>query len=383
MRFYHAFWSRPQFREGVQPDPAGLALKDYEAITWLASILQARRLGSISLVTDTPGAAMVERMGLAPLYDGGVHTALDAVPRELLAWAFWCAGQLYALRVIKPPCMCLDTDAILWQRPDTSAPITALLQESKDWMYYRRQEEKYAPWGFPAPDWDWNVEPVNAGMVCYRDPELSLGYAELAIAFMESYSRAARANHCWYQDVRGYFDDAATFVDQRLLPMYAARCHRAIGLLGRLHPHAPHLLRNPVCSHLWFSKRWYDACPAARRVYCRFLSDYLRREHPASEALLERWRNDPKAYVAAEEGTVTAVPRGFELNFSLIEEVDGEISIKDANLDAVRYVDRNGMFFAAEEMRASPGASYRLRPCGEHSVRIKHVEEGIGLAAKP
>lgn len=374
LHFVHSWWTRPQREGSADGEPPFWLPKDYELLTWLTSALQARRFGSLQMVTDTPGARLIERLGLDPVYDGSILTTLDDIPASVLPRVFWSAAPLYALRRCVCPVISLDLDAILWAPPPLGTAALALLQEDHTWPYYRHQQARYAGFGFDDPSWDWSVAPVNAGVVGFFDDRLRAGYVELALGFIERFSQEARASGFWGRDPARDFDDAPVFVDQRLLPMYLQRQGSACALLGRLHPYAPHLRLNPTCTHLWFTKRWYDACPTARRAYCDYLRAFLREHHPLAGALLRKWEGAGWLPVALPAAQAPSVPRGFELSFSLLEEVEGTIWIWDANVRTRRRAVDRDMLFVAEELEAGPGARYRLVPGGQVGVRIRHLE---------
>lgn len=374
MRYVHTWWTRPTLGDSAARPPAFTPPKDYEALTWLASALQARSLGRVRLVTDRLGVGLVARLALDWVYDDGVIPLLDEVPASVLPRVFWSAGQLYALRSVQAPCASVDLDVLLWAPVEPSAPVVALLQEDRDWPYYRCQQERYARFGFEDASWDWSVQPVNAGMVSYFDDAVRASYLDVAIDWVERFSREARANAYWGKDPRKDFDDAPVFVDQRLLPMHVRRQGERIGTVGHLHPHAPHLLPNPTCAHLWFTKRWYDACPTARRAFCDYLRTFLRQAYPEAGPTLDRWDRDGLIAQGSDGGL--PVPRGFELSFSLLEDVQGTIWITDSNVRARRQARGHDMLFVAEGLEASPGASYRLVAGGQFGVRVKHLAEG-------
>ena len=378
MQYVHTWWTRPTLAESDADSPAFTPPKDYEALTWLASALQARALGRVRLVTDRKGAAYVARLGLDWVYNDGVIPLLDEMPASVLPRVFWSAGQLYALRSVQAPCASVDLDAILWAPVEPSAPVVALVQEDRDWPYYQRQQERYARFGFEDASWDWGAQPVNAGMVTFFDEALRASYLEVAIGWVERFSREARANEFWGKDPRVDFDDAPVFVDQRLLPMHVQRQGARMGTVGRLHPHAPHLLPNPTCAHLWFTKRWYDACPTARQAYCEYLRAFLLQTHPEAAPTLERWDREGLIARGSAADLPVQAPRGFELSFSLLEDVQGTIWITDSNVRARRQARGRDMLFVAEGLEAGPGASYRLVAGGQFGVRVKHlVEDGI------
>ena len=60
-------------------------------------------------------------------------------------------------------------------------------------------------------------------------------------------------------------------------------------------------------------------------------------------------------------------------SFRVLDEVKGEISITDANVDARRRVVSSDMVFVAEGLDIRPGTSYRLIAAGKYPVNIKHL----------
>lgn len=337
-------------------------------------MLEARKLGQVRLVTDSVGARFVERLGLEPFYNGGISTTLDRVPQVIPPRVFWSAGKLFALRETEGACVSLDCDAILWRPLSRGLKAAALHSECTEWVYYRRNRERYERFGFGGSEWDWETPPYNAGIVFLRDPAGASAYGETAVRFMHDFGRWL-ARHGESGAAVEDHQDAMLFAEQRLLPMVLATRGVRLTALGELHPCAPQLRRNARCTHLWFSKRWYDACAEARRAYCRHLEQHVARRHPEADALIQRWRRETDAPGHAASRAVTrgnSTPEGFERSFCLLEDIRGTVRIADANVNAVRPAERGAMVFAAEGLQASPGSEYRLLAGGRCAVRLRH-----------
>ncbi|HOK78749.1 MAG TPA: hypothetical protein PLW35_13655, partial [Verrucomicrobiota bacterium] len=61
MIYYHSFWTKPLLRPDAQPDAQELFVWDFEALTWLLSVLEIRRHSEIRLITDSRGAAFARK----------------------------------------------------------------------------------------------------------------------------------------------------------------------------------------------------------------------------------------------------------------------------------------------------------------------------------
>lgn len=370
MTYFHVLWTRPQLTPDVAPDAQDLVLWDFEFLTWLLSALEARRYGPLRLVTDARGALAVQRVGLEWVYNGGISTTLDAVPREVDPSIFWAAGKLYAYRSVNPPCVCVDMDAVLWKPVAPAAPVMALHPEGKDWGWYRDDRQHFAPFGFDGPDWDWNLDPFNTGVVYLGDAAAMRLYVDTATAFVERFSREVCADPAQ----RPAFTNAMIFAEQRLLPMCCQRLGLTVAPLTRTIPGAAGLPQNPDCLHLWRAKLAYKLCPDARLTLLNWLIKRLLHTFPEARPLLARWDLD-RAKVRSEGGVVNpadlAQANLGDLRFSLLRNVQGGIKVTDLISGAERDAAEGSMVWSGEIIRPEPGARFELEVIGLKSLKFQ------------
>jgi len=365
MLHFHSLWTRPMFETRQAQATQDLVFWDFEALTWLTSVLEIRRHSPIRLITDTRGRQFVLNTALDSIYNGGISTALDDIPDTIDPQIFWAAGKIYAWREIDGPCISVDTDAVLWQPITPTAPIVALHLENRAWGWYASNRQAFAPFGFDDPSWDWDLHPFNHGVLYIQDPEARRVWTEKAIGFMNEFSAQVRQLEQSGAENPPHTRDAMLFADQRLLVMCAQRLGLSMVPLTRLDETTGYLLRNPLYTHLWGSKLFYPYCAEARFAFCRHLVSYLLAHHPESQTILERWQLDQPHRVDAklqwDQRELECSDRGKQ-RISLLESVEGAVWITDANLDVRRKATPGSLVLPGELLLAEPGAQYRL--CG-------------------
>lgn len=359
MTYLHSFWTRPkQDAGGAEKD---IVLKDFEALTWLVSALQARRHGQIKMLTDTRGLRFLQRTGLDWVYNGGVSTVLDDTPADIHPKVFWTAGRMFAFGLMDGPFASVDTDAILWQPLKPTAPVMALHYEDRRWVSYASNRADFGRFGFEGRGWNWRLQPVNLGIAAFPSPEVTRSFSHEAMRFMSEYSQ-------WLRDHPEDLDlprtrRAPLFLDQRLLPMCMARLGLRVKTIGRLNEWKNGLARNPLCSHLWLGKRNFLYSAAARTAYVNYLIALTLKEFPEARDTLERWKlAEPQAVNPRAEIDWRKHPpyRGKCEGFRLIADANSNTSILDAHTPTYRT--------AAEGVLLLPG---------ERLVTGQNREEGL------
>ncbi len=363
-------------KPGVPPEEQELFVWDFEALTWLLSALEIGRHSRIGLVTDSRGKAFVRKAGFEWAYSGGVSTELDSIPRHVDAGVFWAAGKLFAQRVMKPPCVCMDTDLVLWQPLELESPVTVLHAEDREWAWYKADETLFKRFGFEEQGWDWTANPVNAAIVAFLDPQLREFYTDTAIGFMERYSKAQAATTSPEPPSEDVRNDPMVFAEQRLLPMCAARLRRSISYLTSAHLAGVCLYRDPKCLHLWGSKAAYRVCSEARVALVNHLIGLLLERFPRARQTLAEWKLDSPMCVeqrGMDSEKHRAVGHSGGLVFSLLRNVHGVIWIQDPNVAIRRRATEGCMVWSAEVVEPEPGASFELVVGGEDAVRFQQV----------
>lgn len=361
MTYLHSFWTRPkQDAGGAEQD---ILLKDFEALTWLVSALQARRHGQIKMLTDTRGLRFLQRTGLEWVYNGGVSTALDDTPADIHPKVFWTAGRMFAFGLMDGPFASVDTDAILWQPLKPTAPVMALHYEDRRWVSYASNRADFGRFGFAGRGWNWRLQPVNLGIVAFPSPEVTRSFSHEALRFMSEYSQ-------WLRDHPEDVDlprtrRAPLFLDQRLLPMCMARLGLRVKTLGRLNEWKNGLARNPLCSHLWLGKRNFLYSAAARTAYVNHLIAHTLKEFPEAKQTLQRWKlAEPQTvYPRAEVDWRKRPPyRGKVEGFYLLAARREGISITDAHTNAQRAGRFGSLVLPGETVKCKDNVQPRLLP---------------------
>ena len=125
MNAFHIISTAPFFAK----NNAAFALEDFDLFTAVISALEWRRDGSrIFLYCDAPAADYIRNAGLEKVWDGVRDTLpddLDGIDPEM----FWAAGKLLALRQMDAPCVMIDTDLIVWSKPEFGRDIIAAHRE--------------------------------------------------------------------------------------------------------------------------------------------------------------------------------------------------------------------------------------------------------------
>jgi len=376
MIHYHSFWTKPLLRPDVQPDSQELFVWDFEALTWLLSILEIRRHSEIRLITDSRGAAFAKKAGFDWAYNGGVSTELDKVPSDLDAQVFWAAGKLFAHQVMQPPCVCVDLDAVLWHPLQPASPVTVLHREDRNWPWYKADEMQFKRFGFEQSCWDWTVHPVNAAIVAFSESKLKELYVETAIGFMERYSCEAGVRVLECPESNVLLNDPMVFAEQRLLPMCAARLNKSIGFLTEAFLPGVCIRRNPDCMHLWGSKAAYRVCRDARVAFVNHLLAIINDRFPEARSTIEQWNLDqpePVRAVASDANKGSAVWREGGLTFSLLRHVRGAVWIRDPNADVRRKAAEGSTVWSAEVIEPEPGASFELLVAGMQPLEFRQM----------
>jgi hypothetical protein len=281
------------------------------------------------------------------------------MPEAVNPKVFWAAGKLQALLGVEGPCIALDTDAVLWDPPAIGSELLALHAEDRRWSWYATGQEVFRSVGFTDSGWDWDADPVNAGIVCYPDAGFARRYAERVMRFMVEFSGRLASEDAAAEDLREGGCDSMIFAEQRILALCARREGLKMGYLGQLHPSAAHMARNDRCMHLWGSKDMYRQCPEARVALVNHLIGYVQERHPDARPILERWRlAEPLTEPAVLGGEAAeAVPAE---KMCLLRDVRGIVWIEDSNVRVRRRAVEGGRVWVAEAIWPEPGASFRL-----------------------
>ena len=237
MQAFHSFWSLPnRVRSGGQ-----VMIPDFELCTAALSALSWRKhSGPVKMITDSAGAAYFRSLGLACLWDE-VDASLEGMDSSIDPFLFWAAGKLYALRSMDCPCVMLDTDLIIWEKPS--------ILEASSYDVIAAHPEELMPGVYPPVDtlllkddyhfpdtWDFSLKAANTAFLFIRDKTFCDYYTGNAI---EVFSHLDLSNQ---NPVT-----AMCFAEQRVLPLCCKEKGQKLGYLFDL----SEANQQTVATHTW------------------------------------------------------------------------------------------------------------------------------------
>lgn len=339
-----------------------LELVDFELLTWITSALEIRLHSPMHLITDSEGAEFFHSSGLGWLYDG-ISTDLNAIPAEINPSIFWDGGKMFAFQSIETPCVLLDYDAILWGPLEPRGDVMALHEEQRSWSFYAPNREKFERFGFDAGRWNWEVNPVNTGLVYFGESRLPRDMGSRSVEFMVDYSNFARTAPAEERLTPPKYNRATLFAGQRLLPMCADQKGMTVELITSLHPDLLTLAKNPTCSHFWISKALYKCVPEARVAMVNHLITQLLEKHPVCRETLERFglsepiALDPNQRMDFRTLSPTDARRRM---LRRISSCAGDVRIEDASLTVFRPGAVGSFVLPGEQIHLGSGAKCEL-----------------------
>ncbi len=210
----------------------------YEFLTAMLSALCWKKFGTIMMVTDNTD--FFNRL------DGIYDEVRELGDVKVCAHVFWAAGKLYAMRELTPPFCMVDTDLVVWKKPEFREKLAAIHEEEIGDIYLEYGD-------FFRRGYSRNVKPVNGAFTYINDSRFLKLYTDEAIGFMEE---------CDEQE-----DTLCPmiFAEQRMFSMCAERIRSKVEILATL----DELERDGGggrFTHLWGYKRRLeeDADEAAR-----------------------------------------------------------------------------------------------------------------------
>lgn len=275
MRAFHTNWTAPFFARNPH---ANYEAEPFELLTTaLSGLFWERCGGTISMLCDSRAAGYYCNYGLDGLWNGGIQTVLDEIPKEIDPNIFWAAGKLFALRAHGAPCIMLDTDFIVWKPIEhllDGVSLAAIHREDIMPDVYPNADALSAAKGFDFSGLDWSVKPVNTALSYFGNQEFLTYYTDCAISFMRTCVSAD--NPLTYM----------VFAEQRLLAMLAKAQNIPLCALSDL----PALFTSgqQYFTHVWGFKQQIRANPALYEQFCRRCARRLQAEFPQWGEALSR-----------------------------------------------------------------------------------------------
>lgn len=263
MDAFHIISTAPFFAK----NNGAFALEDFDLFCAVISALEWRRDGSrIFLYCDRFAAQYIENAGLSSVWDevrATVPDDLGGIDPEM----FWAAGKLLALRQMPAPCVMIDTDLIVWRKPEFGEELIAAHREDLNPDIYPPLEFFSAP-GHSIPEFSREVLPLNTAFLYMPDNSLKELYTSQAIAFMRS------AEKCG--DKLKYM----VFAEQRMAAMCADFTGTPVKtLLDKDHLFFP----QDSFTHLWGAKQKMRDEPMLREEFISRCVTRLQRDYPGWE----------------------------------------------------------------------------------------------------
>lgn len=264
-----ALWNLPGFHTKTGDKP----MTNFELVTAMLSVIAYQtRIGKMTLFTDFEGEEWAKRTGLIKLYDDHriihVHTAIN---RNV----FWAAGKLYAMNQMKAPCVSVDLDAVLFDRPSLISDVVALHPEPYEWDVYsygdfRNIVEDEARLRGVCQDRDpmlSNNPPANVGILAINDEGFRSEYADAAIWMMIQESVNPVTDPKSVIRVDGTPVTQMVLAEQYFLSVLAYEMEKRLSFITDLNVGLQHMVPTPKAVHLWNSKRYYAKHGRAREAY--------------------------------------------------------------------------------------------------------------------
>jgi hypothetical protein len=259
-------------------------LHDYELITWiLGPLLYKKRCGGkFILQADEGGFSLVDRLGLASLYD---DHKVARIPKGIDPKVFWCAGRYVTMPYA--PCVSIDFDAVIlrpfWENYEDCS-VVCMNPEPIDWNPYRDGQNRYAEHLRKAGyDFDWSIPSVNCGIMAILDESFRQLYVETVLEVMKIISDLELPKMI-YNDLSkseyGVYIAEAVLVDQRILSMLAKKEGKKLqciaGFSSSLDSHSASM----DAIHLWKMKHGFIECSEFRQSYMNWALSMLYNEFP-------------------------------------------------------------------------------------------------------
>lgn len=275
LKAFHSFWSAPnRIKNGGK-----ITFPDYEQVTAiLSALLWKKHNGPVCMITDSPGAELLEILGLLPFWDETV-VALDGLENRLNPVWSWAAGKLAALKTMPIPCVMLDTDLIVWKNLSSclNADVIAAHAEPLNPRTYPDPASFRMKAGFYFPrHWDFTESAANTAFLYLKNAGFRDLYTDAALDFL----RNVEVDHV---------DPVQTmcFAEQRLLPVCAKANGQKLGFLIELRT----AQRQDLLTHNWGFKQILSRNRAAREEFCLRCVRRILIEAPETVTLLDACRD--------------------------------------------------------------------------------------------
>lgn len=237
----------------------------YEFLTAVLSALCWRRFGEIIMITDN--TKYFEKL---PGIWNNIYE-LDEV--NVNSRVFWAAGKLFAMRKLTPPFCMVDTDLIVWKKPEFKKPLAAIHEEEIGDIYLEYGD-------FFRRGYSRTIKPINGAFTYINDEKFLKLYTDEAIGFMQACDEE-EDTLC-----------PMIFAEQRMFSMCAEKLRVPVQILSDLES-LEHDGGGGRYTHLWGYKRRLNEDEAERHAFEERLLSRIKRDFPEHyEKVLETLNND-------------------------------------------------------------------------------------------
>lgn len=271
MQAIHVISTAPYYAK----HPEGTYSMDkFELYSAAISALNWRSFGDeINLVTDKRGKEYVDKIGISDIW----NSVQDLIPGNLEGInpkMFWAAGKLFALREVPSPVAMIDTDFILWERPDfPENRIIAAHRENLTQSVYPPLEYFKFKRHFSLENMNQKVLPMNTAFLYLPEEDFKQYYVNRSIAFMKSASDT--------EDYLCYM----VFAEQRLLSICAEE--KKIGSQVLMDKDELFFPRSDF-THLWGAKQVMRDNVGQLHDFCQRARERIRNSFPDYEHIIGR-----------------------------------------------------------------------------------------------
>jgi len=237
----------------------------YEFLTAVLSALCWRQFGEIIMITDN-----TEYFKKLP---GVWNNVYELGEVDVNSRVFWAAGKLFAMKKLTPPFCMVDTDLIVWKKPEFSKPLAAIHEEEIGDIYLEYGD-------FFERGYSRTIKPINGAFTYINDENFLKLYTDEAIKFMRECDEE-EDTLC-----------PMIFAEQRMFSMCAERIRVPVEILSDLGS----LERDGGggrYTHLWGYKRRLNEDEAERHTFEDRLLSRIKMDFPEHfKTILEIANND-------------------------------------------------------------------------------------------
>ena len=295
-----------------------------EIVTMVLSALTYKeKVGPIMLAADIHGLSFCTWTGISNIYDRVEHVEVDS---RINTDTFWAAIKIYALGMIKAPCISVDLDAVLMRRPSPWYDVVALHSEPIEWEAYSWTNMWEDLWS-RLKNGSKRVAPLNTAVAAFYDNELLEKYVSTAKALMINGTKRPISKSSQINIGESGSKVPVTemvFAEQYSLAVIAESMKKRVGVITTLCEKLEHPTPNSTAIHLWNSKRFYRKHGRAHELYMTWAMEQIWR-------LVKGTKNEPYIQAIAHK-----------CNLPTIRVVDG-------NTNIIRW-SRHGEWFGPGEV---------------------------------